>query len=148
MQLNLKRIIRNEKCTIGLLFVDSIFECFTLEDPKQEIKIKGNTRIDSGKLKILIRDKGPMNKKYKSKFPDFHKGMLWLKGVVGFLWVYFHIGNYPEDTEGCLLVGDGVSEKFDYITNSKKAYSKLYKKVINALEKEYVYITIEDEEGS
>ena len=39
--------------------------------------------------------------------------------------IRFHRGNYPKDTEGCILVGE-YSPLPDYIKNSKKTMDALY----------------------
>lgn len=147
MELHLKRVHKDKDRTIGTLYIDTKLFCFNLENPKQDIKIPGETRINSGRYRILLRNEGAMNEKYKKRFPEFHRGMLWLQNVDNFQWIYIHIGNYPKDTDGCILVGYGVSEKLHMIKGSKNAYSNLYKKIINVIDREYVYITVEDEEG-
>ena len=63
-------------------------------------------------------------------------GMLWLQNVENFQWVYIHIGNDDDDTEGCPLAvttpfidGDG-----EFIGGgSRIAYVKLYKLIIEAM---------------
>ena len=39
--------------------------------------------------------------------------------------ILFHKGNYPKDTEGCILVGE-YSSTPDFISNSKKTMDALY----------------------
>lgn len=142
MVLRLKRIKQTETTTVGLLFFDGVFECFTLEDIHNEPKIFSKTRIPKGDYFIKFRTTGRLHEKYAKKFPEFHKGMLWLLDVPNFEYIYIHVGNKNEDTEGCILVGTSLSIDFKSVINSTVAYTRLYKKVMN--EKD-IKIIIEDE---
>lgn len=116
--------------TWGKLYVDNTYECYTLEDQAQVKKVMHETRIPSGTYKIKLREFGGHHDKYKVKFPDFHKGMLWLQDVPGFHDILIHIGNTDDDSSGCILVGAGYSN--GKLTESTKAYIALYKKVVKA----------------
>ena len=74
--------------------------------------------------------------------------MLWLQDVVGFEWIYIHVGNKDDDSEGCILVGNGqISnvEERGQVTSSVAAYKRLYSKIVEALsDGQDVWITIED----
>jgi hypothetical protein len=63
--------------------------------------------------------------------PDFHKGMLWLQDVPDFEDVYMHIGNYPRDTEGCILVGTSAGS--DEINSSTAFYTQFYPPIAAAI---------------
>jgi len=67
------------------------------------------------------------------------KGMHRLKGmqedfetfevmkVPGHWGILFHTGNYNEDSEGCVLLGEGLGNRYKngvMLTNSKKAFAK------------------------
>jgi hypothetical protein len=47
--------------------------------------------------------------------------------VPNFEGVRIHPGNSNHDTEGCILVGQSISK--DYISKSRKAFEKLFKKM-------------------
>jgi hypothetical protein len=146
MQLKLKRYNATNDYTDGLLFIDGKFECYTIEDEKRSVKVWGETRVDAGCYPIVIRDEGGFHERYSSKY-DFHKGMLWIKGVPNFEWVLIHIGNDDDDTAGCILVGSTADKDKGFIGASAKAYKDLYEKVIDALLKgEEVTIEIIDEQ--
>ena len=75
MKLELKRFSSQSDTTLGLLFVDGEFECFTLEDEYREEKVKGETRIPAGTYKVEKREVlSGLTKKYRSKYPwfDYH----------------------------------------------------------------------------
>ena len=135
MELKLVRTWSNDNETLGIMSVDNTEICFILEDQHQVTKVYGETRIPTGKYLIRLRDyNSSMHEKYRGRFPDFHRGMLEIKGVPDFTNVYIHIGNDDNDTLGCLLTGRKAIIKNGKITleNSTDAYKELYKKVVDA----------------
>ena len=136
MKLELKRFSSQSDTTLGILFVDGEFECFTLEDEYRADKIKGETRIPAGTYKVEKREVlSGLTKKYRSKYPwfDFH---FMLQDVPDFQYVYIHIGNDDDHTDGCLLVSDAVkSNRFDEnnnLSSSGPAFKRLYQKMSEA----------------
>jgi hypothetical protein len=124
-----------------------VFECFTVEDEHRDEKIAGETRIPAGVYPVTLRDKGGMTERYREKFSHLHRGMLWLRDVPNFEYVYIHIGNTDDNTSGCILVNNGVMKVEDggYGMSSSLAYVTLYEKIIKAMDTgETVYIVIED----
>lgn len=130
MIITVKRESESTEWTQGKLYIDDVYECYTLEDQAQAKKIMHETRIPAGAYKVKLREFGGHHDKYKVKFPDFHKGMLWLQDVPGFHDILIHIGNTDDDSSGCILVGKGYLN--GKITESTKAYISLYKKVVKA----------------
>lgn len=137
MILELKRYSKNDESTLGLLFINRVFFCYTIEDTYQKEKIAGKTHIPRGIYRITLRNEGGMTKKYKKRFPGTHRGMLWLRNVLNFEYVYIHIGNKSENSEGCILVGDTANNnqiKKGLISSSTVAYIRLYKKILKAID--------------
>lgn len=127
MELLLKRTEKTKNSTIGQLFVDGVFECFTLEDVEREVKIKNITAIPKGKYKVVIT---PSNR--------FKRNLPLLLYVPNYEGVRIHSGNVSADTEGCILVGE--TKRTDFVGNSRKAFDKLFAKLKTA---EEINITIE-----
>jgi len=116
---------------------------FTLEDKVRDVKVAGVTAIPAGKYELKLRNEGSMTKRYAKKFPDMHRGMIWLQDVPDFTWVYIHIGNYPEDTDGCILVGkDRPPSRPEAIYRSRAAYEYIYTAIADAIEGEGCSIEI------
>ena len=115
-------------CTIGQLFVDGAEECFTLEDEVREKdgmpvgmwKIKGQTAIPRGTYNVIIT----MSNRFKRELPL-------LENVPGFEGIRIHPGNTSEDTEGCILVGRGKTDKT--VTESRIAFNALFAKIQQGL---------------
>ena len=137
MELKVYRFSSQSQTTLGALHINGEFECYTLEDQHQDMKVRGETRIPKGKYKIALRTVGGFHAKYSKKFPDMHKGMLQVMNVPNFEYILIHIGNDEDDTMGCLLVGLHCNNnKIDkgQISSSTTAYKTMYTKVLKALE--------------
>lgn len=127
---NIIEVVRcsfNAHCTMGRLFVNDKFQCYTLEPPlpKYKIQIKPYC-IPEGVYDVTLDVVSP---KYRNRLPykKFGGRVPRLLGVPGFSGVLIHIGNNPKDTRGCILVGAtcGHIRLFD----STKAYLALWHKL-------------------
>ena len=108
--------------TIGDLSVDGAFFGYTLEPPKRSEK---PCCIPLGTYDVTIR--------YSSK----HSRLIpHVENVPGFSEIEIHIGNFPRDTEGCLLIGNVASSVPDQILGSKVAFDCLFRLLTEAKEKE------------
>ncbi len=149
MELLLNRIARKETYTIGRLYVDGVRFCDTLEDTDRGLKQtmdlavlrakkrRGITAIPTGRYKVTLGVKSP--KFSQKKAYDFCKGYLpRLINVPAYDGVLIHIGNYPKDTEGCILVGK--NSKVGAVLESTTTFKLLYEKLKSA--KDDIYITI------
>jgi hypothetical protein len=116
MQITIKRLYKTNTSTIGELFIDGIFECFTLEDVERPVKIKNETAIPKGTYKVIINQ----SNRFKRLLPL-------LLNVPNFEGIRIHSGNSNHDTEGCILVGQTRNK--NYIGQSRKAFNKLFKKM-------------------
>ena len=135
--------------TRGKMVISDAEFCDTLEDEKRSKKVKGETRIPSGRYQVLFREVlSGLTKVYRSKYPWF-KWHLELQNVPDFQYVYIHIGNYDDDTDGCLLLGRGFEDYEDEsaIWNSRKTFKEFYELATLAMEDgEEVWITFYDHE--
>lgn len=137
MKLQVVRTQFGRDATNGLLFIDGLFECYTLEDQYQEVKVMHETCIPEGTYDVKFRTVGGFHERYKKRYGNSHYGMLHLQDVPGFTYILIHAGNTDEHTSGCLIVGEtqqdlDVSED-GFIGSSGKAYVKLYNKVAKQL---------------
>lgn len=137
MNLLLKRTLLTAERTIGELFIDGRFFCYTLEDTDRKLeaggkKVPAKTAIPRGKYKVLV-----------DWSPRFKEPMPQIMNVPGFDGVRIHPGNTENDTEGCVLVGWTLSSSKAAIEKSRLAYSALKQELLQALVDEEVTITIE-----
>lgn len=116
MKLQLIRKWKTDKSTIGELFVDGKFFCFTLEDVERPagVKVYGQTAIPKGTYKLVV-----------DFSPKFQRRVPHVLDVPGFEGIRIHKGNTDHDTEGCILVG--MNREKDMITQSTSAYEKLFR---------------------
>ena len=120
-----------------MLFVDGLFECYTLEDQYQAVKVMHETCIPEGTYDIKFRTVGGFHEKYKKRYGNDHYGMLHLQDVPNFTYILIHAGNTDEHTSGCLIVGESQQDldisDDGFIGHSGVAYKKLYSKVAKEL---------------
>lgn len=152
MELLLERIFKGTEYTIGNLYVDGTKFCDTLEDTDRSltqdmsleeiknIKKKSVTAIPTGRYAVTLSVQSPKFSKYRQY--EFCEGYLpRLIDVPGFEGILIHIGSYPEDTDGCILVGKNT--KKGMVTESTKTFKLLYEQLKGASDKnEPIYITV------
>lgn len=136
MKLVLTRFGFGLDSTLGeLRTADGRVQCFTLEDERRKVKVPGETCIPEGHYAIDVRHGSPKFGKYDERW-DWHDGMLWLRDVPGFEFVYIHPGNTDDDTDGCPLVGEvpvALPDGEFAVQRSVAAYKALYTHVREAL---------------
>lgn len=133
MELKLQRESSTSKSTPGKLYVDGMFNCYTLEDVDREKhyddgslvevsawKVAGETAIPCGRYSVAI----DVSVRFKRLMPH-------VLNVPGFDGIRIHSGNTSEDTEGCILVGS-VRNSPDEILYSRAAFDKLFLQLMEA----------------
>lgn len=141
MELELVRTTRTAKTTIGDLAINGKFECHILEDKDRglrqgmtlselmALKIKTKTAIPAGRYEIAVN----FSNKFNRKLPL-------LLNVPAFEGIRIHVGNFEENTDGCLLPGKDKAK--DMVISSRAAFDQLFAKIEIALNREKVFITI------
>jgi hypothetical protein len=142
MKIVVKRFADNEDTTMGILYIDGIFQCFTIEDEERDIKVKGETRVPNGTYGISLRSEGGFHARYSKKYGDMHKGMLCIHNApnwkiinagMEFQYILIHTGNTEKHTMGCLLLNNAVSGKTFTGSSSVDAYKTIYPKITKAI---------------
>ena len=137
MKLTVVRTQFGTDATNGLLFIDGIFECYTLEDQYQAVKVMHETCIPEGTYNIKFRKTGGFHAKYSERYKNAHYGMLHIQDVPNFTYILIQTGNTDEHTSGCLIVGETQQDlevsKDGFIGSSAVAYKKMYAKVAGQL---------------
>jgi hypothetical protein len=145
MKLELYRFSSQNESTLGILYLvndgtnQKDFLCFTLEDEKRAVKVYGETRIPQGTYKIEYRKEGGYHNKYTKRFPSIHRGMLEVRDVPNFTHILLHCGNTDNDTDGCLLVGNVISQnitKDGFLGQSTDCYKRIYPILADILDKQ------------
>lgn len=134
MEVKLTRYNSAKDHTNGMLHIDGVFQCYTLEDEHRDEKKHSETRIPDGTYELQLRDFGGFDARYRKVFGnEWHKGMIWLRDVPNFEYILIHIGNTDEDTAGCILVGTSNNAGENFIGNSKTAYKQIYPLIRDAI---------------
>lgn len=127
--------------TLGTLFVDGVWQCWTLEDVDREPTSDGRSVtltssvsspdraawVATWKLpRITAVPIGtyPLELTYS---PKFQRQVPLVADVPGFTGIRFHPGNTPGDTDGCILPGQGRGA--DRVTLSQAAYDRLLQRL-------------------
>ena len=141
MRLKLHRKWRKDTYSIGILYIDGVRFCETLEDRDrglkqtdnlgliQQKKVYGETAIPVGIYRVLMDVVSPK-----------YNGVAWYKAlcggrmprlsyVPGFEGILIHPGggNGPLDTMGCILVGRNTI--VGKLTSSRDTFKALFKKM-------------------
>ena len=123
MILTVDRRWKKGEYTIGILYVDGVSFCNTLEDVvRTGAKVPGRTAIPAGTFRIRMDMVSPKFKNktwakpYKGKVPR-------LMDVPQFDGVLIHPGNTAADTEGCILVG--LNKEKGKVLDSQKVFRQL-----------------------
>ena len=145
MKLRLERRWPKQTYTIGILFIDGLRFCETLEDKDRGLKqtdslsyiksrkVYQETAIPKGTYKVAMNITSP---KYSASawYWKLCQGKVpRLLNVPGWDGVLIHTGNTALDTAGCCLVGRNT--KVGQLTESKATFEKLYKKMKAAYDK-------------
>lgn len=117
MELKLNRIFLGSSATIGELLVNDKHFCDTLEDrvrPEGE-KVYGKTAIPEGTYEVKL-----------TYSPRFKKILPEILNVPNFSGIRIHSLNKAEESEGCIGVGEWNGKDTNWISNSRKAFNKLF----------------------
>jgi hypothetical protein len=72
MHLTVKRFADNGDTTLGILYINGVFECFTVEDEERDVKVKSETRVPEGVYDVNLRAVGGFHNRYSEKYKDIH----------------------------------------------------------------------------
>jgi hypothetical protein len=131
--------------TLGQMFVDTHFECDTLEDVQRPLgeKVPGATAIPLGKYQVVV-----------AYSPHFHRLMPHLLDVPYFTGILMHWGVSDLSTEGCIILGKRVhnpdavfnADAKDLIVDSHTTFDHFFAQLVRALDSgEEAWITISSE---
>lgn len=121
------RLTFSAESTQGSLDVDGVFFCYSLEPRRDQ---------SQGKPYCIPCGTYPLVMQWSERFQRITPR---LQDVPDFNAVEIHPGNFPSDTEGCLLVGQ--TRQPDFVGNSDLAFDALLSKILG----ERLTITYQEE---
>ena len=138
MKIKINRFKNIYDGTIGKLTITDdgkrLFECFTLEPAGPDTTERGkDRRIPAGCYKMEWHN----SSRQKRMCP-----LLYNELVPKDRYILIHTGNIPQETSGCILVGDGHNAAG--VTNSVRTYNSFFKICTG---KHIEFVEISNEEG-
>jgi hypothetical protein len=136
MNIDVIRKTFTEKTTIGELWINGQFECFTLEDRTRApgVKIAKETSIPYGRYRCVL----DFSQRFQKVCPH-------ILDVPMFTGIRIHAGNTEADTEGCLLLG--LVAEPDKVLYSRQALAHFNRVLESVVRKETVWITFKSANG-
>lgn len=123
MDLLLTRMFQEKgKATIGHLYLDGKYECFTLEPTAEEPHHPGHPCIPAGKYKLGLRNS-----------PGFGPDTIELLKVPGRSDILIHAGNSAKDTLGCIILGYTHTNGAWEVHRSRDALTAVKSRVVVAI---------------
>ena len=142
MKLTIKRTITRNSYTLGELYIDGQFFCWTLEDRDRgltqnmsieqikSMKVPGETAIPKGTYKVTLDVVSPKFSKYPFYMQTCEGKLPRLIDVKGYEGVLIHVADGPKRDsllQGCIGIGNLLAE--EYLMNGKKVFVELYNKL-------------------
>ncbi|CAB4177300.1 hypothetical protein UFOVP998_7 [uncultured Caudovirales phage] len=135
------RLIREPSAggaTLGALYIDDVWFCWTLEDALREVpgrpvaewKVAGQTAIPSGRYRVRLTKSARLG----VVTPE-------ILDVPGYTGIRIHWGNKRQDTEGCPLTGRHRDPANYQVLESRLAFEALMGRLTLAPE---IWIDIEN----
>lgn len=127
MKLKLVRTIVKDGFVEGKLYIDDVFECYTVEDTDRHLeaggtKVQNATAIPKGEYTVIMS----ASNRFKKILPE-------VLNVPGFSGIRIHSGNSSKDTEGCIIVGSvNTKTDDDWVGGSVIALGRLMPKLNKA----------------
>jgi Family of unknown function (DUF5675) len=131
MKITVQRDTYHLTCTMGEMTIDTVpsFKAYTLELPRGS-GLPGSC-IPAGTYKVGI---------YPS--PHFKRMMPLIEGIPGRSEIEIHWGNFPRNTEGCILVG--TVRTLDAILDTKAKFDELFPLIETAVKGNNCWIEVKD----
>ena len=150
MKVEIKRIAKKDKYTIGKVFIDGVYICDSIEDKDRgltqntplveikKIKVPNQTAIPTGKYQVTLNVVSPSfsKKDYYKKFCNGY--LLRILNVPGFDGILMHRGIDQDSSSGCIILG--YNTIVGKVTNSQKAFEKVYHLLKKSTDKIFIEI--------
>lgn len=145
MKVTVERRWKKATYTIGVLFIDGIRYCETLEDRDRGLrqgdsvasiksrKVYGETAIPAGTYGVTLNVTSPKYAAVAWYWQLCRGKMPRLLNVTGFDGILIHPGNTALDSLGCILVGKNT--KVGRLTESKATFEEVYRRLKEAADR-------------
>ena len=107
-------------------------------------------RIPPGAYRLILRNAGGLDARYRARFGAFHKGIVEIASVPGRSFIEFHIANTIEELLGCvapasaMIAPDRSSDGHWQAFASEAAYARVYPIIVSAINDGGAELQVED----
>lgn len=139
MELGLTTTLMDAIATQGMLDIEGVFECYTLELPYSDGSVGG--AIPAGRFPVIPQP--------SPHFLEVGRTDDWVAQYAGKMphiiipdrsLIMFHPGNFVSNTKGCVLVGE--SKGMDVIGSSRPAFAALFRKIYSPMLAGNCFVTV------
>lgn len=135
MEVIQQRVYRGDRYTVSRISIGGVYVCDALEDTDRNLhsgmtaahirglKVPGHTAIPRGTYRVDMDTASP-RLGGRLAYRGIGGRIPRLCGVPGFEGVLVHIGNDPDDTAGCILVG--INSAKGRLSDSTATFRRLY----------------------
>lgn len=113
MKCTVNRLLKSDSCWIGTFEIDGVLKYYTLD-----------------LLNVVPPGAYPLTKYFS---PAHQKDVPLVNNVPGHSGIEIHVGNFPKDIKGCLLLGENMGKEM--VLNSKVAIDDFYPQFFAAIAK-------------
>ena len=131
-KVDVKRVGDNGETSLGVMYLDGIAVCGSVEDQEQKDgKVMHETRVSNGVYRLSLREEGSFHARYKKRYDAkyVHNAKGWRLNCpdgISFRYILVHTGNNDDHTSGCLLPNYVLDFLNDKGSRSGDAYKKIY----------------------
>lgn len=141
MELTLSTITATDRSTEGMLDIEGLFECYTLELPYTDGAPGG--AIPAGERFRIYSAPSPHFQSVAAAGDDWftpYADQMPHIEIPGRTLIMFHPGDFVRNTKGCVLVGR--SKGIDVIGSSRPAFAQLYGKIYQPMIDGNCFLTV------
>lgn len=143
MQIQVKRKVRSSSFSMGEMFIENVFFCYTLEDKDRKlkasmplsemmsIKIPAETAIPTGNYELVMS--------FSNRFQKFLPQLLQVPCFEG---IRIHAGNISAHTEGCILLGYEKNEEEGMVLTSRLAVRDFISRINTVIKSEKIFVEV------
>ena len=138
MKLTLERTFGDSRGTYGIMSINHLSFCYTLERPPEPLNMPNKSCVLAGTYNLVQREQSPMADKQAAWYSNsdervlFGSGMIEIAGIPDRTTILIHPGNRIDEIRGCVMVGAQIlkTQTGFALRQSRGVYEWLYRNVM------------------